>query len=494
MRRSRPGTLFFQSLLCLCIVIVGCSARKDYAYQDIKRQYSRLSCPGPDTATAAAEHGQGLVCDLSAPLSLENAVSLALSNSPDDAVALSRMAQADAAAQKARALFYPSVNLYTEHLQADAPSAYLFKKIDQRMLPSDVNFNDPGLLSNFQSGVKLSYNIYKGGRDMLSTRLADTRREISAIERTGVVNTLVASVIETFYDALAARAFIDIARESAATVAEQLRIMTVRYDAGGALKSDILSLKVRLAQAEEAVVRSENRYSIALARLESLLGVRFSRTPVLAEPAIDGIPLPGAFDRGLAYALDHRPELLTVRQQVRAAQMALDLQHTGYRPRVDFQVEYYLDDPDMAYDLQRDNWTAAVLLSWNIFSGFSTRADIEEAKAKIAEILAVDRKTLLAVELDVKTAYLRLTEATARLAVARQSVASAEESLKLVKYQYEGGSAPVTRYLEAELDRSEAKTRATSAFYDREKAMANIGRAIGYWADHTETKRKITPP
>ena len=96
-------------------------------------------------------------------------------------------------------------------------------------------------------------------------------------------------------------------------------------------------------------------------------------------------------------------------------------------------------------------------------------------------MLAVDRKTILNAKLEVKNAYLNLGEAQARVAVVRKSVASAEESLKLVKMQYEGGSATITRYLEAELDRNRAKIRATAAFYDYQKAIFEIGRAIGYW-------------
>jgi outer membrane protein TolC len=51
----------------------------------------------------------------------------------------------------------------------------------------------------------------------------------------------------------------------------------------------------------------------------------------------------------------------------------------------------------------------------------------------------------------------------------------------LVRQQYDGGSADITRYLEAELAFSRAKMRETSAYFDREKARAQIARAIGYW-------------
>ena len=63
--------------------------------------------------------------------------------------------------------------------------------------------------------------------------------------------------------------------------------------------------------------------------------------------------------------------------------------------------------------------------------------------------------------------------------VARRSVLMAEENLELVKKQYEGGSVTITRYLESELDRNPARIRAASAFFDHEKAVADIARSIG---------------
>jgi outer membrane protein TolC len=76
-----------------------------------------------------------------------------------------------------------------------------------------------------------------------------------------------------------------------------------------------------------------------------------------------------------------------------------------------------------------ENWTAGILFNWELFQGFYTRADENEARAIFEEMLLRDRKTTLAVELEVKTAYLGLTDARARLEVARQRVANAEESL-----------------------------------------------------------------
>ena len=101
-------------------------------------------------------------------------------------------------------------------------------------------------------------------------------------------------------------------------------------------------------------------------------------------------------------------------------------------------------------------------------------------------MLGADRKITLAVQLQLKGTYLKHQEAKARWDVSQASVALSEESLRLVQKQYEGGSATITRYLEAELARNRARLRAATAFFDREKTAAAIGRAMGYWADYED--------
>jgi outer membrane protein len=188
----------------------------------------------------------------------------------------------------------------------------------------------------------------------------------------------------------------------------------------------------------------------------------------------------------LDYALVHRPELAGVREKLRRSKMAVDASRAGYLPQVDFMTRYYVDDPEMKYSTDRDNWTAGLYLNWKIFDGFATRSDRAEALSHLQETMAADRKTLLAVKFDVKKAYLNLDEAQERLKVATSNVETARETYQLVKRQYEGGSADITRYLEAELAYNRARMRETTAYFDREKARAQIARAIGYWTGSPE--------
>ena len=464
-------------IVVIAVLFFGCTVSKEYTYERNVSEY------GLDRFDAKAREKRPVkpdLSDLKKKISVLDAIRIALHNNPDIGGAISRIRQSEATIDEANAAFWPALSFYTEYMKADSPSSYLFKTIDQRRLEAGTDFNDPGRLKNFEMGLSGRYNIYNGGRDVLRRKVAETGLKVNELDRLTVENALVASVIQAYYNTLAAIDFIEIASQSVETVDAQLRIMTVKFNAGGALKSDILSLEVRLAQARENAIRAENNYRLSRAALANLLGADADTNIALSGAEWHPVKMPADYSDGIVTALGVRPELLKVRQEVIRSKMALDMEKGGYLPRLDAQGKYYSDDSDLSYSTKRDNWVAGAIVNWDIFTGLSTDARVRQARAVLDQMPAADRKTTQSIQLDVKTAYLRLSEAKARLAVARASVAQGEESLSLVKKQYEGGSVSVTRYLDAELARDTARVRKTSAFYDCKKAQADVGRALGY--------------
>ena len=464
----------------------GCTADIAYRYDAIQAEYADLACNlGPSQAAEGSE-----TCAVNSTLALKDVLDIARANNPDLLMALARIERARALLKKSAAPFYPQVKVYTEYMQGDAPSAYLFKAIDQRKLPPDANFNDPGWFENFESGISAGINLYSGGRDQLGREMAKTGVVISQLDRDSVENQVMASAIGAYYDILAAANFTRVAKESVETTRSQMRIMQVRFRSGGALKTDLLSLEVRMAETEEILVQSRNRERLAKAALAEILGVEPDVPFGIVDVEEYAIDIPEDPLSALDYALDHRPELERVRQKLRQSKMAMDAARSGYLPQLDFMTRYYVDDPEMRYSSDRENWTAGLYLNWNIFDGFATQSDRAEALSRLQEAMAADRKTMLAVKFDVKKSYLKLEETRQRLNVATSNVETARETYELVKRQYEGGSADITRYLEAELAYSRARMRETTAYFDREKTRAQIARAIGQWTGNRETAPK----
>ncbi len=478
----------------LSAVVSGCGFSHQYSASQVRAEYADGSDPSArpvsdnqtrttgKTAADKPSSSESQV-EIDDPLPLSRVMEIAIANNPNLQQAVHRVAQARAMKALSDTAFWPAVGFYTEYMQGDAPSAYLFKTIDQRQLPQNINFNDPGWFENFETGLSARMNLFNGGRDYLGYRIAQQDVDISDLDRQTIINSLKAQVIAAFYDVLSASEFVDIAGASVATVSEQLRIIQVQYEGGAVLKSDVLTLKVRLAEAQEALVESKKRYKLAKAALAHLMGFDPAEDAkdlaLTAQTAGITLDVPATYEEGIIYAFDHRPELEKIRKLLVKSRMGLDVSKTGYLPRIDVMGKYYVDDPHMDYDRDRENWTAAVMFNWDLFSGFSTRARIKKADAIVKEMLAADREAALNIKLDVKNAYLNLEAARARYDVAASSVDSAEESYRLVKEYYQGGAVTITRYLAAELDRNRSRIRATAAFYDKIKANAEFARAIG---------------
>ena len=112
-----------------------------------------LACTGMRAQVASVE-----------AISVAQAVHLALNRNPDLAAARERVHQAEARLEAAQAAFFPALAFDAGYLRGDAPSAYLFKRIDSRELPAVVDFNDPGEFGNAEAGATLRWTLWDAGR------------------------------------------------------------------------------------------------------------------------------------------------------------------------------------------------------------------------------------------------------------------------------------------------------------------------------------------
>lgn len=417
-------------------------------------------------------------------LTLKDLMSSALKHNHDLAAARARIMQSEAVLKEARSAFMPTLSAFAEYVQGDSPSAFLFKSIDQRSLAPGTDFNRPGWFENYEAGIRGTLNLFSGGKDLFRKETAETNKLLRQTEKAEIENSLLSSVAEAYYSVLTAMHYREIARESIATVERELANTKARYEAGGALKSDVLSLEVRVSQAREDLIRAQNALRISLAALKNLMGIGQNTEISLDESCTLASEIPRRYEDGISYAREKRPELTRSKRQVELAEQAVASAKADFLPRLDLEARYYYDSPGAEFHGNKENWTAGLLMSWDLFSGGKRLARYENARHALDEAKALEGKVSEAVELEVKSAYLRLADASERLETARTALVHAEESLRLVSIQYRGGSAGITRYLEAELDRNRARLREITARYDIEKALAAAARAVGFWASY----------
>lgn len=416
---------------------------------------------------------------------LEQAVNFAIANNPDLQIMEERIGQAEAQLGEAMAAFYPQVRVSMSYEHTDNPARAFSMIISQRRLELDgsIDFNHPGGVDNYRPEVVATYSLYRGGQDYQASKAAELGVETAELQESATRNRLIQTVTSAFYGFLAAEQAHKVAVSSITAIESELKQSRKRYRAGTVLKSDVLSLEVQLAEAQDRELQTANAIELARTSLKTLLGMDIDQPFAIANSANE-FQLPTStvsYQALLQQALTQRPEIDSAQKQFEIAERLLSAAKGAHLPRADAYVIYGSDSKNFGFSADRDNVTAGVMVEMELFSGFSTSERIEKAKRKLTEARKRQTQVKLAVENEVKSAHLKLQEALARVKVTQASIAAAEEALRLVKRQRNAGVVTVTRYIETEVARDKAYSRDIAARFDALRAEAELKKALGTW-------------
>lgn len=444
---------------------------------------THLSANG--NAVFGADTGEAVVKKTAAQVfTLDQAIEYALVNNPDLQIAIERIQQAEARLGMALAAFYPQISARATYENSNNPAQVFAMIVAQRDFDANAmqNINSPGYRQNFRPEIIGTMSLFRGGQDYQKSKAAELGIDAAELERSTVKNALVEAVTVSYYAYLAAQEALKVAKDSIHAISSELKQTKLQYEAGTALKSELLSLDVKLAEAQEAEIRAANAIELSKTSIANLLGLEHSAAFAIA--ATSRLTKPhsaGSFDEILQQALAGRPEIMAAAKQVEISERELKAEMGAYLPKADAFVSYGQNSQSPGFSGQKDNVTVGVAVEMNLFSGFNTKQRVSAAERKLKEMREVERKTRLAIEQEVKTAFLKLQEALARLHVAEAAVRSAEEALRLVHEERRAGMATVTRYIESEVARNKAQSGSIAAHYDALSAEIALKKAVGDW-------------
>jgi len=425
------------------------------------------------------------------PLSLAEAIRIALDQSPDLETAEHRTNAAHAAIDQTEAAFYPQLRMSSGYAATNDSVQAFMMTLGQRDFDPTVNFNHPGTTDNLNIRFKAIYSIYNGGRDRAGREAALATSEAQQQQLAATQNALVLEVTRAFHTIRKARRLVEVEEAAMASMEANLAVAQSRFEQGLALKSDVLDAEVRLAEAREREVRAQTALARSNTLFRSALGVGEGEA-VTASEAVDDAELDDLAEQQAAAAalqdaahpldVSSRPEWQAAQRAVEALEQEVRVAFGGYLPRVDAFANYDLNSG--LGDGFEDNWIAGVNIEVDLFDGFLTHSRVHESRARLLESRAWLRRILLDLQAEARQAELGVREAAARLATSTRSVAQAQESLEIAKERYAGGLALLTQVLDAETALSAARQRRIAARADYRIMRASLGWALGQpWAE-----------
>jgi outer membrane protein len=212
------------------------------------------------------------------------------------------------------------------------------------------------------------------------------------------------------------------------------------------------------------LLEAHNNYQTSLAALSAILGYPDEQDfQLVEEPAAIAPPVPEALPL-IQQALQQRPEVAALQNEVEAAQKFSSAEHDLWRPTVS-ALGVVGEAP--VRDNHIPNWYGAVGLNVNIpiFNGF-----LFNARAKAADLQTEVNRQKLAdlrnnIARDVRTSWQDTTRAYERLSVTQQLREQASLAFDLAQSRYNLGLGSIVEFSQAELGKTEADIADTDAKY-----------------------------
>lgn len=414
------------------------------------------------------------------PLTLENAVAIALERNPDlrRQQLIARQAETDLTIARSAILPHLDFNGSAGRIRVGAGETFIGT--------TPYRADAPIASGTFLLGLSARQLVFDGGKwwNNLAAGSSgvEAGREQVAEQRIQVTYL----VAERFMELVRARRFLRVLEEASARSSEQAAITERLSQRGGrATQADVFAARANrtsdaIAQRRQAAVVERTRLELAAA-----LGLEPSEPLEIQEPPdFDRTPQrPPPLDRAVDLALQRRPVLRAMRAQVEAQSKAAAALVGDYWPAIAVGATYSKDSRslDKLFDSLDESSVAFVgaTVTWNLFGGLANKAQIDRARLQ-TEILAGDyaagRRN---VAVEVEQAISALIAAVDGVKLAEEGEGAAKEGLREARLRQQAGAGSQFEARDAELRLTQAQLSRVTALADARIARAALTRAIG---------------
>lgn len=407
------------------------------------------SLPLPKPSTAPSQKRPGT------QITLEQAIQLAIGNSPTLKAARTQIQQNQAQEITANLRPNPTLNWDTQFIPIFSPSLFS----DQTL--QDLQQFDVGLGYTIERGKKRQHRL-QAARDATAV----TESQVADAER-----TLTFNVAQQFVNVLLAQANIDLAQADLDSFQQTVNISQERYRAGDISQGDLLKITLQMLQFQTDLSSAQVAKVQALAALRQLLA--FNAVPRDYDVAgqLSYEPLTSTLDDLEAAALRQRADLQAAQKGVTAAESQVSLAKANGKQDLGTQFSY-----------SHVSGFSSSSLFFNIGIPLFDRNQGEIARTRYAlnQAQFTAQAAEQTVRTDVSSAYdaAQTDEQIVKLYLSGY-LKQAQDSRDISEYAYRGGAATLLDLLDAERSYRTTQLNYRQAVAAYMLAMEQLREAVG---------------
>jgi outer membrane protein len=417
----------------------------------------------------------------SEPLTLQQAVAIALERNPQRKAAMAETRAAKASVKEAQSGYLPRLNFSETAVRSNDPVFVFGTKLRQNRFTADDfalnRLNNPTPVGNFATRFGAQWNIFDSFLTRANVRQASSEKAASDQRLARADQLVIFHVVQAYYGALFTARQLEVAEHAASTAQSVMEESKARFEAGSTVESDYLSAQVNTASRQQELIKARNALALARTQLNLAMGVTPDHDYRTVEPVEQKLQ-PPALPEAESRALKDRPDLKESGEQVAGREAGVQAAKSAFGPRLNVFAAEQLDNVNF-FGNGGNNWTAGAELQFDIFSGGEKKARLERENAGLERAQSLKKVAEDNVRLDVRRAWYDFDAARQLVEVNRKAADQADEALRIVSNRYQAGMTTITEMLRSEDAARVARTNYWEALYRLSASYAALELAMG---------------
>jgi outer membrane protein TolC len=404
------------------------------------------------------------------PLSLGEAVRIALQQHPALKEAEAAVDAAEAEVRVARSSYFPQLS---------------FSGIGKVGLSGATNalgltgFPASPFFRNTAYSLNWYQSVFDFGRTKHFVASHRAMARSAALRRLSEEQRITLDVKRAYFSVLEAQQLREVADETVKTRALTAERARAYYRTELGSKLDLSLAEASLAEAQGVLIHARNSVETAFAALRLAMGVENTQTYTLQRPPFETITVP-MIDSLIHDGLIHRPDEQALESKIIALSENLGLARSQSLPDIrGFAAGGQARFNGTTVKEEQRHGVGALGVLVPIFTGGRLKAERDEARAELAGAEATRDELRQRIRLEITEAYYQLADLAERIPAAYQQQQAAREALDLAQARQKVQLGSFLDVLTAELAATNAQANYAREQFDYERAKARLDFAIG---------------
>ncbi len=330
--------------------------------------------------------------------------------------------------------------------------------------------------------ISLTQPLFAGGRIVAYNDIMRNAEELARSQKDTQLQEVIAELDAAYWQVVSLADKKKLAESYLGLLKKMTSDISIMQEEGVATKADVLSVMVKMNEAEVALTKVDNGLVLSRMLLNQLCGLPIEEEiRLLDENTTMAVNEDAAVVPSIEEALQNRPEIKSLELATKIYKGKEKVARAEFLPTVGFTANYLWTNPSSFNGFETKfggMWNLGVTLSipLNIFTS-SAKVNTARAQTRIQEYKLEEAKEKI--ELQVNQSSFKLNEAYKKYTASQKNMEKADENLRYANVGFEEGVIPASDVLAAHTAWLSAHSELIDAQIDIKLSNVYLNKALG---------------